>query len=103
MGNGINNETLVELLVDSNNSTVNHSEFVSIGFTADSVAAMLDTIKIKNIPIHMDRLKLLVRNFSVSKIQMVLMFSFFSKNNACYALLFLAQLYVDIYPIPWLY
>ncbi len=34
MGNGIENETLVELLVDSNNSTVNHSESIFIGFAA---------------------------------------------------------------------
>lgn len=52
MGNGINNETLVELLADSNNSTVNFSEFISIGFAVDSVDAMLDTVKSKNIPVH---------------------------------------------------
>ena len=52
MGNGINNETLVELLADSNNSTVNYSEFISIDFAVDSVEAMLDTVKSKNIPVH---------------------------------------------------
>ena len=52
MGNGIDNETLVELLADSNNSTVNFSEFISIGFAVDSVDAMLDTVKSKNIPVH---------------------------------------------------
>lgn len=52
MGNGINNETLVELLADSNNSIFNYSEFISIGFAVDSVDAMLDTIKSKNIPVH---------------------------------------------------
>jgi lactoylglutathione lyase len=52
MGNGITNETLVELLADSNNSTVNYSEFISIGFAVDSVEAMLDTLKSKNIPVH---------------------------------------------------
>ena len=52
MGNGMNNETLVELLADSNNSTVNYSEFISIGFAVDSVDAMLDTVKSKNIPVH---------------------------------------------------
>ena len=52
MGNGINNETLVELLADSNNSTVNYSEFISIGFAVDSVDTMLDTVKSKNIPVH---------------------------------------------------
>jgi lactoylglutathione lyase len=52
MGNGITDETLVELLADSNNSTVNFSEFISIGFAVDSVDTMLDTIKSKNIPVH---------------------------------------------------
>ncbi len=52
MGNGINNETLVELLADSNNSIFNYSEFLSIGFAVDSVDAMLDTVKSKNILVH---------------------------------------------------
>lgn len=52
MGNGINEETLVELLADSNNSAVSFSEFISIGFAVDSVDAMLDTVKSKNIPVH---------------------------------------------------
>jgi len=52
MGNGIENETLVELLADSSNSTVNYSEFISIGFAVDSVDLMLDTVKSKNIPVH---------------------------------------------------
>ena len=52
MGNGIDNETFVELLADSNNSSVNYSEFISIGFAVDSVDAMLDTVKGKNIPVH---------------------------------------------------
>ncbi len=52
MGNGIANETLVELLADSNNSTVNYSEFISVGFAVDSVDTMLDTVKGENIPVH---------------------------------------------------
>ena len=52
MGNGIDDETLVELLADSNHSTVNYSEFISIGFAVDSVDVMLDTVKSKNIPVH---------------------------------------------------
>ena len=52
MGNGIDNETLVELMADSSNSTVSFSEFLSIGFAVDSVDAMLDTVKSKNIPVH---------------------------------------------------
>ncbi len=51
MGNGITNETTVELLADCTKSPNNYSEFVSIGFAIDSVDAMIDTIKSKNIPI----------------------------------------------------
>ena len=52
MGNGENNETLVELLADRNKSAVNNSEFISIGFAVDSLDAMLETIKNQNIPVH---------------------------------------------------
>jgi lactoylglutathione lyase len=52
MGNGSNNETLVELLVDINNKTVSHGESIALGFAVDSVDAMLDTIKSKNISVH---------------------------------------------------
>jgi lactoylglutathione lyase len=52
MGNGIDNETLVELLADSNTSTVKYSEGISIGFAVDSVDAMLETVKRHNIPVH---------------------------------------------------
>ena len=37
MGNGTDNETLVELLTDSGNGTVGFSEFISLGFAVDSV------------------------------------------------------------------
>jgi lactoylglutathione lyase len=52
MGNGINNETQVELLADSNKNAVSYSEFISIGFAVDSIDTMLDTVKSKNIPVH---------------------------------------------------
>ncbi|HYH02463.1 MAG TPA: VOC family protein [Bacillota bacterium] len=52
MGSGTNGETLVELLADSNNSTVNFTEFISIGFAVNSVDTMLDTVKSKNIAVH---------------------------------------------------
>ena len=52
MGNGIDNETLVELLADSNNNAVNYSEFISIGFAVDSLETMLDMVKRENISIH---------------------------------------------------
>jgi len=37
---------------DCNNSTVNYSEFVSIGFAVDSVDKMVEMVKSKNIPVH---------------------------------------------------
>jgi len=52
MGNGVNNETLVELLADRSKNAVNHGEFISIGFAVDSLDAMLETVKNQNIPVH---------------------------------------------------
>lgn len=52
MGNGAENETLIELLADSSNGTVSFSEFISVGFAVDSVEVMLETVKSKNIPVH---------------------------------------------------
>ena len=52
MGNGIDDETTVELLADSNINEVNYSEFISIGFAVDSVDTMLDLVKRENIPVH---------------------------------------------------
>ena len=52
MGSGAADETLVELLADCNHSTFDYSEFVSIGFAVDSVDAMLETVKSKNIPVQ---------------------------------------------------
>lgn len=52
MGNGTDNETTVELLMDSGNSEVGFSECISIGFAVESVDAMLKTVKNKGIPIH---------------------------------------------------
>lgn len=52
MGNGTDNETLVELLTDSGNGTVGFSEFISLGFAVDSVEEMLEFVGSKNIPIH---------------------------------------------------
>lgn len=51
MGNGADNETMIELLADSGNSTVNFSEFISIDFAVDSLDEMLDKVKEKNIPV----------------------------------------------------
>ncbi len=52
MGNGNDNETLVELMADSNKSTVSFGESISIGFAVDSVDVMLDTVKSKNTSLH---------------------------------------------------
>ena len=52
MGNGVDDETLVELLADSNHNEVSYSEFVSIGFAVDSVDVMLETVKRENITVH---------------------------------------------------
>lgn len=52
MGNGIDSETLVELLADSNATGVNFGEHISIGFAVDSVDAMLETVRSKGIPLH---------------------------------------------------
>jgi lactoylglutathione lyase len=52
MGNGTDNETLVELMADSSKSTVNFSEYLSIGFAVDSVDVMLDSLKSKSISLH---------------------------------------------------
>ena len=52
MGNGAKDETMIELLANTNKSSVNFGEFISIGFAVDSLDAMLETVKSKNIPIH---------------------------------------------------
>ena len=52
MGNGSDNETMVELLLDSSHTEVNFSESISIGFAVDSADAMLETVKRKDIPVH---------------------------------------------------
>lgn len=52
MGNGTENETLVELLADTSKTAINYSEFISIGFAVDSVDTMLEAIKSKSIGVH---------------------------------------------------
>lgn len=52
LGNGTDNETLIELLADNKNGTIGFNEFISIGFAVDSADAMLETVKSKNIPVH---------------------------------------------------
>ncbi len=52
MGNGTENETLVELLADNHDTEIGFGEFISIGFAVDSADAMLEAVKARNIPIH---------------------------------------------------
>ncbi len=52
MGNGDDQETLIELIHDINTDEVNYGEFISIGFAVDSMDSMLETIKSYNIPVH---------------------------------------------------
>ena len=51
LGNGVDNETLVELMTDSHRGTAIYGESISVGFAVDSVAAMLDSMKSKGIPV----------------------------------------------------
>ncbi len=52
MGNGTDNETLIELLTDNGVGTVSFSEFISIGFAVDSVDQKLASLQQESIPIH---------------------------------------------------
>ena len=52
MGNGTAGETLIELLADSCNSTVDFGEYISVDFAVDSLDAMMDKVKSKNIPVQ---------------------------------------------------
>lgn len=52
MGNRTDNETLVELMADSKKGITSFGESISIGFAVDSVDAMLDIVKRKDIPVN---------------------------------------------------
>jgi lactoylglutathione lyase len=52
MGNGVENETLVELLADSSRNGADFTESISVGFAVDSLDAMLSTVKERNIPVQ---------------------------------------------------
>ena len=52
MGNGADNETMIELLADKKKTSVNFSEYLSIGFAVDSVDAMLETVRNKHMTVH---------------------------------------------------
>ena len=52
MGNGVDGETLVELIYDSTRGDVGYTEHISIGFAVESIADMLDVVKGSGIPVH---------------------------------------------------
>jgi lactoylglutathione lyase len=52
LGNGAENETLVELLADASKRDVAFGEYVSVGFAVDSADAMMERVKEKKIPVH---------------------------------------------------
>ncbi len=52
MGNGVDGETLVELLEDENHDNVTFGGGVSIGFAIKSVEDMMKTLEEKNIKIY---------------------------------------------------
>jgi lactoylglutathione lyase len=51
LGNGTDNETLLELLADGNSGEINYGESISIGFAVDSVDAMLEKMKTESITV----------------------------------------------------
>lgn len=51
-GNGTENETLIELLADSEGGPARFHECISIGFAVDSLDTMLETLGQKNITVH---------------------------------------------------
>lgn len=52
LGNGAENETLVELLADASKRDVAFGEDISVGFAVDSADAMMEKVKEKKIPVH---------------------------------------------------
>lgn len=52
LGNGAENETLVELLADVSKRDVAFGEDISVGFAVDSADAMMERVKEKKIPVH---------------------------------------------------
>lgn len=53
MGNGIDNETQLELMEDSNNRDVEFGEHISVGFAVESLDNMLEKkVRDISIPVH---------------------------------------------------
>ncbi len=51
LGNGTDDETLVELYHNGSDTVVNFGEFISLGFAVTSVDEILNTVKNKSIPL----------------------------------------------------
>jgi lactoylglutathione lyase len=81
MSNGIMDEILVEFMADRNKGAVNHSEFISIGFTVNSMDAMLDVVKSKNIPLNVGLVEKPASRFFTIKDPNAFVFSFSSQNG----------------------
>ena len=52
LGNGTEGETLVELISGESGQDVSFTEFIAIGFEVESVDAMMEVIKGKNLSVH---------------------------------------------------
>lgn len=52
LGNGLDNETLIELYSSQPESTICMSESLSLGFAVNSMDEMLAAVKSKNLPLH---------------------------------------------------
>jgi len=52
LGNGEEGETLVELIADAKKGPVSHGDSVSIGFAVDSLEAMMDLVRSRNVPVQ---------------------------------------------------
>lgn len=82
LGNGTENETLVELLADKSIGAVNFSEFIYLGFAVESIEAMLETVKGKNIPVHSGPFETPAFKFFCVKDPDGLQVQFFQKKQA---------------------
>ncbi len=52
LGNGADNETLVELMTDARHGAPGYGHSISVGFAVDSAAAMMDSVTSKGIPVY---------------------------------------------------
>lgn len=52
LGNGVDGETMIELMADSSIGTIGFNEFISIGFAVASIDEMLAIIQREKIPVY---------------------------------------------------